>query len=76
MHSRQARQAAQVLPLRLLPLPIALPRMIEMLQWPAHHANEPGSLWLRGILQDTAHCLSRFQEKHFHHEEHEGHEER
>jgi DNA-binding transcriptional LysR family regulator len=54
MHSRQARQAAQVLPLRLLPLPIALPRMIEMLQWPAHHANEPGSLWLRGILQDTA----------------------
>lgn len=54
MHTRLARLAADYLPLRLLPLPIELPRMIEMLQWPAHHREEPGSIWLRKILQETA----------------------
>ncbi len=54
MHRRHAKIVAQVLPLRLLPLPIVLPRMIEMLQWPVHHSEEPGSLWLREILRDTA----------------------
>lgn len=54
MHLRLAKLAATWLPLRLLPAPIALPRMTEMLQWPAHHTDEPGSLWLRAILQETA----------------------
>jgi DNA-binding transcriptional LysR family regulator len=54
MHKRLAELAAASLPLRLLPLPMALPRMTEMLQWPAHHAEEPGSLWLRTMVQQTA----------------------
>ncbi len=54
MHTRLAKLAATYLPLRLLPLPIALPTMNEMLQWPAHHTQEPGSLWLRNILQEVA----------------------
>jgi hypothetical protein len=28
--------------------------MTETLQWPAHHTDEPGSLWQRAILQETA----------------------
>jgi LysR family transcriptional regulator, nod-box dependent transcriptional activator len=54
MHLRLAKRAAVWLPLRLLPLPIALPRMTEMLQWPAHHTGEPGSIWLRTIIRETA----------------------
>jgi DNA-binding transcriptional LysR family regulator len=54
MHTRLARLAASYLPLRLLPPPIALPPMIEMLQWPAHHRAEPGGTWLRQILKETA----------------------
>jgi LysR family transcriptional regulator, nod-box dependent transcriptional activator len=57
MHTRQAKKVAQVLPLRLLPLPIALPRMTETLQWSLHHSNDPGSLWLREILRDTARSI-------------------
>jgi DNA-binding transcriptional LysR family regulator len=54
MHARLARQAAEWLPLRLLPPPIELPGMVELMQWPAHHTNEPGSLWLRALLRETA----------------------
>jgi LysR family nod box-dependent transcriptional activator len=54
MHLRLAKQAAAALPLRLLPLPIPLPQMTEVMQWPAHHSGEPGSLWLRRIIQETA----------------------
>jgi LysR family nod box-dependent transcriptional activator len=54
MHMRLAKLAASWLPMRLLPLPIALPRMTEILQWPAHHTKEPGSIWLRNILRETA----------------------
>jgi DNA-binding transcriptional LysR family regulator len=57
MHTRLARIAAQSLPLRLLPLPIAIPGMVEMMQWPTHHTHEPGSQWLRNILQDAAGSL-------------------
>ncbi len=54
MHSRLAKLAAQSLPLRLLPLPIEISGMVETMQWPAHHTHEPGSLWLRKLLQETA----------------------
>jgi DNA-binding transcriptional LysR family regulator len=54
MHTRLAKQAAAHLPLRLLPLPVEIPGMTEMLQWPAHHTEEPGSLWLRAILKETS----------------------
>lgn len=54
MHTRLARLAAQSFPLRLLPLPVKLPPMTEVMQWPSHHSEEPGSQWLRGLLQETA----------------------
>jgi DNA-binding transcriptional LysR family regulator len=57
MHTRLARLAAQSLPLRLLPLPIEISGMVETMQWPAHHTHEPGSLWLRNLLQETAEHL-------------------
>lgn len=57
MHTRLAKLAAAYLPLRLLPPPIPLLPMKEMLQWPAHHTEEPGSQWLRIILQEVAASL-------------------
>jgi DNA-binding transcriptional LysR family regulator len=57
MHTRLARLAAKSLPLRLLPVPVEIPQMIEVMQWPMHQTNEPGSLWLRHLLQETARSL-------------------
>jgi hypothetical protein len=34
--------------------PVKLPPMTEVMQWPSHHSEEPGSQWLRGLLQETA----------------------
>jgi DNA-binding transcriptional LysR family regulator len=54
MHTRLAKLAAESLPLRLLPPPVELPPMTEVMQWPLPHTEEPGSRWLRAILQETA----------------------
>jgi DNA-binding transcriptional LysR family regulator len=57
MHSRLAKLAAQSLPLRLFPLPVELPPMTEVMQWPMPHTEEPGSQWLRTLLLETARQL-------------------
>lgn len=57
MHTRLAQWAAQSLPLRLFPVPIEISKMTEVLQWPTHHTHEPGSQWLRKLLQETARRL-------------------
>jgi hypothetical protein len=36
---------AQLLPLKLLPLPIAIPPMVEMLQWHQVHDCDPANQW-------------------------------
>jgi LysR family nod box-dependent transcriptional activator len=52
--TRLAREAAQRLPLKLLPVPVEIPTFQEVLQWPAHRDSEPGIVWVRSVLQSVA----------------------
>lgn len=48
--TRLARRAAETLPLRLLPLPMRVPPLTEVLQWSRHHQVGALHTWLRGRL--------------------------
>ena len=52
--TRLAKKYAQFLPLKLIPLPIAVPPMTEVLQWHKYHDQDPAYVWLRGVLKDNA----------------------
>ncbi|MGH8227529.1 MAG: LysR family transcriptional regulator [Steroidobacteraceae bacterium] len=54
VHRRHAQFYAQYLPIRVFDLPIAAPRLAESAQWHRHFDADPGVLWMRRILQDTA----------------------
>jgi DNA-binding transcriptional LysR family regulator len=51
--TRLACKYAQFLPLKLLPLPINVPPLVEKLQWHRAHSQDPAHLWLRGQLRDA-----------------------
>jgi LysR family nod box-dependent transcriptional activator len=52
--TRLACKYAKLLPIKLLPLPIDIPPMIEVLQWHRAHDQDPAYLWLRSQLKQTA----------------------
>jgi LysR family transcriptional regulator, nod-box dependent transcriptional activator len=51
---RLARRYAQHLPLRILPTPMELPRLVEMKQWHQFREADPAVTWFRGLLQRAA----------------------
>jgi DNA-binding transcriptional LysR family regulator len=55
--TRLAVKCAEILPLRLLPLPIAMPPMVEMLQWHRVHEYDPAHDWFRGLLRKIVQTL-------------------
>ena len=55
--TRLAAKCAKILPLRLLPLPIAMPPMVEMLQWHKVHEYDPAHHWFRGLLRTVVQRL-------------------
>ena len=52
--TRLATKYARFLPLKLLPLPVDVPPMIEALQWHKYHDNDPAYVWLRRVLKSEA----------------------
>jgi DNA-binding transcriptional LysR family regulator len=50
---RLAMRFADILPLRLVPLPIEIPRLVELLHWHRVHDQDPAHIWFRGILKET-----------------------
>jgi LysR family transcriptional regulator, nod-box dependent transcriptional activator len=54
MHERNARFHARFLPLKILPMPIELPRFTAKIQWHRYHDHDPGTRWLHGILKEAA----------------------
>ncbi|PRE05029.1 LysR family transcriptional regulator [Burkholderia multivorans] len=54
VQTRLARLYAHYLPLRLLPLPVQLPPLIEVMQWHAINNNDPAHAWLRRVLAEQA----------------------
>lgn len=55
IHERFARFYAQYMPLKVLPMPIALPPLQMNVQWHRYHNNDAGTKWLCGILREAAH---------------------
>jgi DNA-binding transcriptional LysR family regulator len=55
--TRLAAKCAEILPLRLLPLPIAMPPMVEMLQWHKVHEYDPAHAWFRRLLKGVVQTL-------------------
>jgi LysR family nod box-dependent transcriptional activator len=51
--TRLARKYAKLLPINLLPVPIDIPPMIEVLQWHRAHDHDPAHQWLRAQLKHT-----------------------
>ena len=55
--TRLAAKYAAALPLRLIELPIAIPPMVEVLQWHKVHEYDPAHHWFRGLLKKAVHAL-------------------
>lgn len=55
--TRLAVKCARTLPLKLLPLPIAIPPMVEMLQWHKVHDYDPANQWFRRLLKEAINDL-------------------
>lgn len=58
MHSRLAKLYAKYLPLSLIPFPMEIPKIVEMMQWHKYQDLDPGCIWLRKILQEAASKLT------------------
>jgi LysR family transcriptional regulator, nod-box dependent transcriptional activator len=57
--TRLAVKCAENLPLKLFPMPIAMPPMVEMLQWHKVHDYDPASQWFRRLLKAAVNDLPR-----------------
>ncbi|CAN7267809.1 LysR family transcriptional regulator [Variovorax sp. LjRoot84] len=53
LHARLARLAQKSLPLRLLPAPVPMPAMKQTMQWHTYRTQDPGLVWLRGLLHQA-----------------------
>lgn len=51
MHRRHAKLFAQLLPLKLLRMPLPLAPVVEVAQWPRHRGADPGLDWLLGQME-------------------------
>ena len=53
LHRRLAEYYARYLPVRLLPPPIKIPRLVEVIQWHKYRERDPGNAWLRNVLKSS-----------------------
>jgi LysR family transcriptional regulator, nod-box dependent transcriptional activator len=51
---RLAKHLSGHLQLRIIPPPIAIPMMVDFMQWRTHQSEDPGISWLRGLVKTTA----------------------
>jgi LysR family transcriptional regulator, nod-box dependent transcriptional activator len=54
LHRRLAEFYARYLPLRLIPVPVQIPPLVESMQWHRSRDHDPGIAWLRSILKKAA----------------------
>ena len=52
--TRLATKYAKFLPLKLIPPPVEIPVMVQMLQWHKYHDNDPAYIWLRERFKEAA----------------------
>jgi DNA-binding transcriptional LysR family regulator len=56
--TRLALKYAGLLPIKLVPVPIDMPPMVEMLQWHRAHDHDPAHIWLRAQMRDAVAALA------------------
>lgn len=61
VHSRIAVNAARTLPIRLLPLPLKMPKLEQTMQWHRYRTQDLGLKWLRERLHDAAKMIGAAQ---------------
>lgn len=54
MHRRLALQAVRTFPLVIRPEPVPMAPMRQMMQWHKYRTQDPGLVWLRGLLREAA----------------------
>ena len=54
VQTRLAQEYARVLPIKLIPPPLELPKLVEVMQWHIHRDQDPASQWLRKVLVEHA----------------------
>jgi LysR family transcriptional regulator, nod-box dependent transcriptional activator len=54
MHRRLALTYSKGLPLKVLPSPLDMPRLVEMIQWHKYRDRDPGRIWLCDVLKSAA----------------------
>jgi DNA-binding transcriptional LysR family regulator len=59
MHKRLAMLYAEPLSLKLLPVPIEMPWLVEMIQWHKYRDRDPGRIWMTEILTAAAQSPER-----------------
>lgn len=62
MHTRLARKLGASLPIRLVTPEFDIPRLNEVLQWHKYRDLDPGSMWLRDVIIETARTLPALSE--------------
>jgi len=55
--TRLALKYAEILPLKLVPLPIEIPPLVELLHWHRAHNQDPAHLWFRQVLKAAVAAL-------------------
>jgi LysR family transcriptional regulator, nod-box dependent transcriptional activator len=56
--TRLAVKYSGLLPIKLVPVPIEMPPMVEMLQWHRAHDDDPAHIWLRARMRDAVAALA------------------
>lgn len=54
MHRRLAAVYSGSLPLKVLPVPLEMPRLVEMIQWHQFRDRDPARIWLTEVLTSAA----------------------
>lgn len=54
MHRRLAEAYCRALPLRILPAPMVMPQLVEMIQWHKFRDRDPARAWLVQLLKSVA----------------------
>jgi DNA-binding transcriptional LysR family regulator len=55
--TRLALKYAEILPIKLVPLPIEIPVLVELLHWHRAHNQDPAHLWFRQVLKAAVAAL-------------------
>ncbi|MDH7794257.1 MULTISPECIES: LysR family transcriptional regulator [unclassified Beijerinckia] len=59
IHERMARLLPPTLPLKIFPVPIAVPALVENLQWHRLRHHDKSTIWMRNFMLETARELDR-----------------